>query len=634
MRKLHSIILSFAVISMTASFMSCAKDESEIGNSEIVVPEAYPTEDAMKVNSSLKTYVLQHDYTETMKALVNRMKNPAATLDETVKTVIIHADDVTKLTDAQYEAILRIFANNGNIVIGMPSVTQWNLFAKSLFATFGRMVTTNQLPPNLVNEKLTVIQALNDKLTDKHLTHYIYADGVGTDSEHFCDMVALRSNDIYYLDDLNDAHEPESTYTVVSTDQDGNESSKELVGDQLKTDLTAYTYGSYADKITAWLNEQPNHEKEMKKKMAYGRTLLSGAGAGEADLKKLMSAQTIRYDSWTTAFARVGATASVTYDIWAVNDLDQHIDYYLVHQCIDSRNSQLECGPTDRYQYFGVWIDKYLWSAYGAYMKDIETSSSLLENNASSVELRDHQPLTSQGSSSHSTGMSWNLGGNVGVSASGPSAGVSGGVSFSESWTTNTLDLSIIANTDGHNPTWIYNGAIPHSHRDPYCWHDIAAGILTNDCQVNNTWIWRQPNASGTYAMQCDVNIRTDVLVVYYGYSVSENHYNENNENHYTLNLTPPARATQRWQMSCASNEDVSSYLKTNYPDFWLPSLKIYTSTPEDRLAVDAFFASFISVISKDKKTWKDNGHTGTYTFKVKLEGSEDYYKTYKFDVQ
>lgn len=640
MKKYQVITFFTAVLGIATFFMGCSDDKGETGpKTESVIPETRPTEDAMTVTSSLKTYVFQHDYDEVAAALVSRMKNRAATLDETVKTVIIHADDVASLTDTQYELLLTVFADDGNLVVIMPTVGQWNTFATALAAAADRMIKANSLPKSLSDENSTVLQAIRAGLVSDSKTLYIYDGDEEHADEHFCDMIALRGNDTYYLDDLNDADDTTQAYTIVSKDEDGNVTSTEETGTtEFVPNYTAYDYGLHADMITTWLNEQPNQQQKTAKMMARGCELLADTRSGSSDLKDLMSAQTkyYQFSVYTAGLFKSVASATVAYDIWTLNDLDNHVDYYLIHQKIDARNSGLNCGPSDKQYWYKESGYGHDWMCYGGYMTQLQSGNNLDGNNAGSRQLRSNDPHTSTGSSTYTTELSWNLGGDVGIGAEGPSAGVSGGVTFGSSWSTDIPDLSITASTDGNNPGWTYSGYSPAAHARLHYEHDSAKNIQQNDCQVNNTWIWSVPNASGIYTLTSDVNVQTEILAYRtkgLWWSGSQ-YFPVDNKQHYSFQLTPPARSIQKWQMSYSADSNVDDYLRNNYPDYWKPSLTIYTSSDSDTSAADTFFAKFTSVLSNDVNTWKGNGHTGTFTFNLKRENTQEIYKSYILTVQ
>ncbi|MDR0891723.1 MAG: hypothetical protein LBN24_03830 [Mediterranea sp.] len=630
-------LFSIALLSLT-----CCKDDDgpAIPESSTVETPERPTTDALTVTSPLATYVFGEGYTEVPQAIINRLTNRVQSLDGTVSTVILQGAQVGSLSDQQYETLLTIFAKDGNLVVTTPTVSQWNAFAKGLLDAYLRMTSNGTLPPALSDQVEGVLNGIQKGLVGDSKTLYVFDGDEEHDTEHFCDLLALRGNDTYYLDDLNDADDTkQTTYFSFDKDNEGNSDLNSEETEPWKADLNAYDYGVSADKVVEWLNQQPNQGQKDAAMMTRGYALLKSQTRASADLTELMSAQTkyYQFNVYTNDIFSSVASAVVTYDIWAVNDMTNHVDYYLIHQGIDAKNAGLNCGPEGAKYWYERNSGGHKWEAYGGYMTKIESRNSLSGANTGSLELRDHKPGTTVGATQVSTDLSYNIGGEVGLSAEGVSGGVSGGVHFGQSWTTNIPDLSISANSDGSSPYWVYSGPSPKAHGKLYYEHDDAANILQNDCQVHNSWIWRQPDASGTYTLSSDVNVHTEILAyrtkgLWWSGSV---YMGLDNKQHFEFVLTPPARVTQRWQMSYSSSMDdnVDQYLESRYADYWKPTLTIYANSNDDTNALEAFFAKFASVLRNDVDIWRKNGHTGDFTFSVKREDNPSIYRTFTLSV-
>lgn len=641
----NQLITLFITFAGMILFAGCSDNDDKMKTMpqvETVTPVPPPVEDTKAVTSSLKTYVFPHQYTEVSSALCSRMTNLATSLDETVKTVILHAADIASLTEQNYKGILTVFAGNGTLVVVMPTIEQWNLFVEKLATTADQLIEAQALPVFISDETMTALNAFKQGKNDENDTYYVYDGDEKHTNEHFCDMVALRGNDVYYLDDLIDVDDTRQTTTITSVDDDGNKSS-EVVDQEITMEYTDYEYGLHADEITRWINLQPEHQQKVARMMSQGRSLLAGSTrGGMADLTELMSAQTQYYQfavRTNDIFVSV-ASATVIYDVWTAHDLDRHDDYYFIHQQVNSRNSGLRCGPENKKEWFDRQRGNKKWSAYGGYLSKLVSENYLDGANANNKQLRKYSPTTSVGSSTFSTSVGWNLGGNVGLGIEGLSGGLSSGVSFEKSYSTDIQDLSVSVNTDNSNsPVWTYSGPSVQLHSGFYFTHDIAKNVQQNDCHVENVWIWTIPNASGTYTLQSYVNVNTEILCFRTkGFWKAVEHLNLDNRQHYSFNLNPPARYLQKWQMSCIATggvdqgKDIDAFLKDRYPDYFVPSLKIYTAV-DNKQAADACFAKFISVLKYDQEIWRDKGHRGTYQFKFKQEGTSSIYKTYDFQV-
>lgn len=634
--KRMKMLLLMGLLGMSAMMSSCKDETNDAPQSLTTTPQEKPTTDEMSVTSDLYTYVFAHAYTEVPARLVDRMKNRTQTLDERVKTVILHNDHIASLKDEDYKMLLKIFANDGNIVVVTPTISQWNAFVSRLVGTIDELISANDVPAGLSDHAAALMQSVRTGITKEENTDnktlYVYDGDEEHADEHFCDMVVLRDNDLYYLADLNDADLTTTAFTMTTVDENGNPVSDETVTENKVVNYTDYDYGKQADLVTAWINEQPNQKIREAARMQKGRALMS-TRAGLDDLASLVSAQSQYYQfnvNTVSMFWSV-ATATVIYDIWAVNDLSKHEDYYLVHQQVTSNNGQLRCGPEDAKYWFERDYNGHSWMGYGGYMKVLETSNSLSGNNISRSLLSNVNPGTTEGSTSFTSGISWSLGGSVGIG----STGVSGGVEFSKSWTTSIPDLRIDQNNNGSSPSWKYVGNSPEAHARWHYEHDAAPGILQNTCTVNNVWIWRQPNPSGAYTLSSSVNVQTEILAyrtkgLWWSGST---YFTQDNKHDYNIWLAPPSRAVQKWSMMYSSANNVDQYLKELYPEYWKPSLTLYTLSDDDTDAVKAYFAKFTSILKNDVNRWKGNGHSGRYLFSIKREGSSQVFLEFELNV-
>lgn len=623
--------LFFAVFVL---LFSCKESEDVATVTKASVIEYTPSQnvDSMKVTSSLPTYVFSSNYQEVGLSLVNRMKNRIAQLDTTVKTIIINNDCVASLTDNDYAKIADIYYDKGNIVYLYPTRSVWNDFnARFLKAIVQKIFAQVMAEDSAITTRGTVSHIGNSD------TGFFGVDDAGEthDNEHFCDMVALRWDDVYYLSDLDDA---DSVLTSYSTEVDDSGNVISVIDSVREIPVpTPYICGVHADNITSWLNEQPNFNGAKQALFAQGREMLRTRG--ESDLSSLMSAQEVHkeFDIHTTGVFSSVATARVQYDIWGVNDLDKHADYYLVKQRIDSYNDQLNCGPEDKaYFYERRWgqIKKAL--CYGGYMKNINTNSYI--ENANNYTLMDSKPATTNGSTSYSSGFSWNLGGNVGLTTQPAfSLGLSGGVSFNSSTTTSVSDLTVNSHCDGRNAKWSFEAQSARNTSSTFkSYHSLVANCQKHTCSVETSWIWKVPDATGTYNLKGDVDIETEIYV-YHTKGLVDVVNHDNQHNYYTcsLALNPPCRYVQTWKLSCVSgnttDEAIDSFLKNKYPS-WSETLKLY-SVYDNNDVVEKYWENFIKLLNSDKQDWRDKHHTGTFTFKIKKEGDTNYLHEYVFTV-
>jgi hypothetical protein len=659
MKSLQTISLFVASLILSLLAAGCS-DDDENANEPIVIerPET-PTQDEMKVTSSLKTYIFPSNYTEAVLAVVNRMTNQATTLDATVKAVILPGNITGTLNEAQYEMLFTIFAGGGALMVSTPTVSEWNTFANGLVSAYDRMIESmldedeenDRFPDTVSGTVQSVISTIRAGLSGDSKTLYIYDGDEDHPAEHFCDLVGIREHSTYWLDDLNDVDDiPPAGLDAIN-------------GGWL---LTPYEYGQYADRLVARLNAQPEQPVAMTR------------GTTEDDaLQSLMTAQTKVFDfavQTDEIFSSV-ASGTATYDVWTAYSFDNQTEYYMVHQVITSRNSALNCGPTDEDNWFveergwntrekdGIEKDIVKWSAYGGYMKEIETTNKLDGANldVNTLQLVDAKPQTTIGESEVTTGMDINIDGDVGGSKEGLDAGLSGGVSFRKDYSTTTEDLEVTQNTVGGSgaesrfPVWSYEGQSPRKtiQKLIHEFHTAVANIQRNDCTVNNSWTWTIKNPSGTYTLNSDVNVITEVMACrnrnkilglsdpvffssqYSGDSSLGLDAYDYNAQSYSIAFVAPCRYIHKYEMDYSSSDglDVDTYLKDRYPEYWKVPISIYSHTDNGASGCKAFFAAFKKKLKSDLEFWQDKGYADTYIFKIKEIGTSKVIASFAFHV-
>lgn len=628
--KIHIIIYSTVVSLLCITMLGgCAKNDENTPTGITQTPKEKLTKDQLSVTSNLKTYIFPGAYAEVPMAIVKRVNNRVLKLDSSVKMVIINAVSIADLTAAQYDTLFKVFADSGNLVIAMPSVSQWNDFAYGLSQAAERMTADHTLPTTFSDVAQATIQSIDRGLCGDNTTLYVSDGGEKHPNEHYCDLIALRNNDVYCLDDLMDPDRTEQKYTVTRTEEDGSVSEDSGV-EALPRDYTDYDYGQCADHIVTWLNEQGTAEQSSAL-LQRGRSIL--ATRANSNLEEIMSAQTQKFEfpCYTAGLFKSVGWAVVVMDVWGVNDLSSHSDYYLVQQRMMILNSRLNCGPDEEKYWFEEDGYGHTWQCYGGYLSCAQSDNRLEGNNAEQVAVRQRMPQTAQGSTSYLSGVDWNIGGDLGLSKTGPQGGLSGGVTFSNSKTTTTPDLNVTLN--GTTPSWRYDGAQPKAHNSLHYKHDNAASILRSDCELQNTWIWQQPAASGVYTLVSNVNVQTQILAYRTkgGWWSGGTYFTVDNWHECRMILNVPSRSRQSWRMSFSADPStgISDYLKDNYAAYWNPSLVIYAADDKDTSAVEAYWSKFHSVLDADKQVWKNNGFKGDITFNLKREGATAVYATF-----
>lgn len=144
--------------------------------------------------------------------------------------------------------------------------------------------------------------------------------------------------------------------------------------------------------------------------------------------------------------------------------------------------------------------DGYLAQIYG-YMVNYEFENWFDYNNKNStIHLMNSSPATTTGSSSTTSGFSWNLGGNIGVTPAGPSMAISGGISFSSSESVVVTDCTVTnksaPSNDKSNAYWNYSfprPTIKPTGGNPFDIGDFHDAVLLSRStfQPYNQWLWK-----------------------------------------------------------------------------------------------------------------------------------------------
>ena len=143
---------------------------------------------------------------------------------------------------------------------------------------------------------------------------------------------------------------------------------------------------------------------------------------------------------------------------------------------------------------------------------------------------------------------------------------------------------------------------------------------MRRECEVDQSWIWKVTNPSGSYRLYDETNVVTSAM-----------HYeNENFEAHsrFVDNTTtkrvsflmmPPPRSQQVWMMNVAPySDELNSMLATTHNRFWKKDnheFKLNDSSDDSRISIEQFINDFERDLNSKIKTWKSRNFKGTFTF-------------------
>lgn len=570
---------------------SCKDDDNENQNTELVDNSAdQPTEDALEVKLGARTYVFDAQYTGTGAALVRRLSDKSASLDETVQAAVVHDDCVASLSDKDYEGIIALIARGGCLVYTSATKSNMDAFIRGL---------------------QRVGKGMGDKLdyTEEGLTAYgnlmfMSADSTGLmvppslqlhdTNGVLCDACAFKGSDRYVV---MDAEDPQDVVTLTTEVGDNDEESVTEEGVLLPTNEATpdYLYGLHADGLAAWIDA----EKDEAAEKMQAATLLNRVAAENGDfmdLDKVCKAHTESY-SFIAYGAHKRAPVTVLYEVWPVNDT-QGTDYYLVHQSISVENSKMKCGPENSSTWHRYRVGEFYGSnteAYHAYMADVKNEVKFQGGKA---HLDHASPINTIGSSSFSEGTSWSL------SASFVNPNLSGSVSMSKSYTYSVSDLKMVYTKNGStgSPKWEYMET--SKPKLTATSHGQCKDIQKLDADFDYCWIWRVENANSQYSFQGITtiemegvwrNIKNHSKRGYKRFATTSSH---------NVTLPQPPRYAQEWKMfMLPTNNEAFNNLKAEFPDYFKSSFPLYTITANDTKEITKWIDKVSAVINANPVT-------------------------------
>ena len=693
--KFNSAFVYSAVLMLfvAASLTACKKDEPAKEQEYIFETEEYtaPTEDTLAVVSDLPAYVIPYDYKNFGAALVNRLQNKVAEVnDDTIEdlaSVVMHSSQIASFEE--WDVILMQLLVGRNIIIVEPTLKD--------FKEFCDMVSSIYLLLQVIGDEEGLLDALEvipgvrqtleafyemSTVPEKIESMFLFdtdSDGV------FAEAIAVRGCDFHIVDRMTDVAEQETTHEIV-VNEDGNiepTEAPDIVSNENAGAITPYTYGLFADMFAKWINEQEYYVDMEEQIRNRGLKSLNATRASETtkyNLEDITSVQKVQYTISAATPYDVGPKLPVTvsFEVCSIYMEEDNSDYYCVYKNIVSYNQVLDCGPEGeknkrewrknsnfrgRKSTFSGEIVPYELPYYGPFMRNIEGRSichahtdGWVDSTTSAVDLpsrknvksvanvvvEKYSPKNSIGSVDHTNGFSYGFDGGLYLAAE-PSVNLGFSVSYDTSDTRTYDDLEIVASTLNGTPEWkyigqnlpeaYYNLILPSSHSE-------APTIMRRECEVDQSWIWKVPNPSGSYRLYDETDIETSIM--YYKNDALEAHS-------YFVNLTttkrvsflmmPPPRSQQYWMMNVAPySDELNSMLSTTHNRFWKKDNHEFTlndTTDDSRITIEQFINDFQRDLNSKRKTWKNRNFTGTYTFSYyNVNADDDEPITFEFVVE
>ena len=678
-------LVLFAVCAIC--FAACSKDPDapkkvEVESTEYIVP----TEDVVAVKSTFTAYISPKVATEAFGGalrlrLINQNPSYDIEIVDNLITLVIHNSDIEQMSQNE-DLLASLFAQlllGRNIVIVEPTMEGFDDFCTTLTSAYdlfledaeGREML-EEFEQEAVPGARQVFEVLHETSEDDSKIASLFAlesDANGVLAE----AIAIRGCTFHVVERLLSYAET-SEITHEYLDEEGNYQPIEEceVGENpdiaSNIKISAYSYGVVADMLTAWINDHEYYYDEYE--MARKRSLLdvkSTTETSKLSLEDIANVQKVEYTINASSPYDVSPKLPVLirFEVCSVYMEKEDCDYYCIYKNIRSYNQVLECGPYEskewkRHKNYGYYIDdpslRYpIWEMlpfYGPFMRDISgksicyAASEQITNTAdkatdmldgsqikmlSNVRVEDYAPKNSAGSMDISTGVSLGLDGGLSFGAE-TSFSIGGSVSYDKSTTQTIQDLEIKASSSAGLPIWDYIGHnLPQSHTGLFNnSHDIAPNIMRDECEVDQSWIWRVSNPTGSYCLYDETTITTCMLGFsdYLFYS-KDIYTNAETCKRVSFLMLPPPRCEQIWIRDVHPySEEVNQLLGTLHSKYWNSGsyeLTIPDSSEESTLSIHQFCNAFRQDLQDKRMIWHNRDlvpDENKYTFTFYKKGS------------
>lgn len=552
-----------------------------------------PTDDqlSVRVTEDVPTAVLgTFDEGSTGAALVKRLPAVTDHIGPDTKLLLVPGslfETEGGITEDDVDAMVRLSLNGGYLAIERPTGQQMLNFgvlyaAKLLELQQQEYEETFDLDATAARVAARSSQAAERFQTRCANLRQVAQTRAGGDAltDVQAEMVILGPTDYF----AQEPFEEEMTSYVREEDSEGNATEPEAVTS--RQERTAAVSGTLADAAADWLNasvrKQAERQQQSAPRRAQGVTRASGLNDLMDASEEFTYNETIDWRNWNNQTLHYANRVNMIVRSWGVHNMETNKDFYYLKQNVTLRlgdeNGWKIYWPRDEYSWmYATNYGSYNYY-YGSFLSQYETSINL--TGSGSIRLEAAKPDTdnntsstsvSFGSSSSKTetlGMTWGgtASASPGINVGGSySVGTTTGTSFSLSMSQTSKDLHGTKNTSGNKVTWTYKGTLPQfmqpleSDNKYHYKHQIAADILTNDCDVANEICWSVTNPSGQYTFNITSDSETAALLHSTTMGSAGNRrstyvYSTQSANH-TQQLLQPNRATQKWRMSITVDE-------------------------------------------------------------------------------
>ena len=390
---MKTLKLSFLLIVILLA-VACRdkKNEPTIDDNNNDAAEVLPTTDQLTTTTAVPVAIVGSGFSEVAQAFINRVQQPLSEIADDTRAILVRGND---LSTHLANSVVRSAIDNGAVlIIDQPTLHEMKVAIDSICIT----------------EDFAL--SMDDEEHDYHICY---------------EMAALdHDGNVYTLNDIFD----EDNDTIVHA-------------------MTPYLNGLHADPLAAWLNEHYSANASAKSLLRAASSELSSVMNAQ-NITKTYTIKPFRDGDWSSKIENRQCVFTVSTNIWAAYKFDEDADYYLIEQTIWGNSQNF---------WVGSWTSGK-WNYQGFFLSQVKTNNRLTRNynsdgdilkSTDGAQLLDFSPTTTNGQSSTSVSVGWNLGGQVGLSTSGPSASISGGISGSVSSSYTTQDMTITANCGSDN---------------------------------------------------------------------------------------------------------------------------------------------------------------------------------------
>ena len=211
------VLLFFMALCLT----SCEKDNPESSNKIDIESEEYtaPTADALRIVSDKPAYVIPFSYNNFGKALVDRLQNRVATVDEdnftNLSTVVLHSSQLEIMEDDWVPVLMQLLQGK-NIIIIEPTVDDFNYFCSIITFTYILFSATEEGKElldelDIITGARQTLEAFYEITMDSsklETMFYMNADSKGV----FAEAIAIRGCDFHIVDRMSGVADYEITH--------------------------------------------------------------------------------------------------------------------------------------------------------------------------------------------------------------------------------------------------------------------------------------------------------------------------------------------------------------------------------------------------------------------------------------